>query len=209
MSKPSLILIGAGGHAHSCIDVIEQHGQYRIEGLVGMPEELNTKHLGYTIIATDGDLPELAKTYQYAIITVGHIRSSESRTRLYQRATKLGFQLPSIAAPTAYVSRHATIGAGTIVMHGAIVNAGVVIGNNCIINTRALIEHGAIMEDNCHISTGAILNGNVMIGTGSFVGSGSIIKEGVLIGKGCLVGMGLSVRQDLADQIHFVGKERR
>jgi hypothetical protein len=24
MTKPSLILIGAGGHAHSCIDVIEE-----------------------------------------------------------------------------------------------------------------------------------------------------------------------------------------
>jgi len=27
MSKPSVILIDAGGHAHACIDVIEQHGQ--------------------------------------------------------------------------------------------------------------------------------------------------------------------------------------
>lgn len=208
MSQPELILIGAGGHAHSCIDVIEQHGQYRIAGLVGMPEEINAKHLGYTVIATDENLPELAKTYQYAIITVGQIRSSDSRTRLYQRATELGFQFPDIAAPSAYVSRHATIGAGTIVMHGVIVNAGARIGNNCIINTRALIEHDVIVEDHCHISTGAVLNGNVTIGTGSFVGSGSIIKEGASIGKGCLIGMGLSVRRDLADQARFVGKER-
>ena len=208
MTKPSLILIGAGGHAHSCIDVIEQHGQYRVAGLVGMPEELNTKHLGYTVIATDDDLPELAQTYQYAIITVGHIRSSDSRTRLYQRSTEMGFQFPNIAAPTAYVSRHATIGAGTIVMHGAVVNAGAKIGNNCIINTRALIEHDVIVEDHCHISTGAVLNGNVTIGTGSFVGSSSIIKEGISIGSGCLVGMGLSVRHNLADQARFAGKER-
>lgn len=208
MSKPSLILIGAGGHAHSCIDVIEQYGQYQISGLVGMPEEMNTKHLGYTVIATDDDLPDLAKTYQYALITVGHIRSPDSRMRLYQRATEIGFQFPGIVAPTAHLSCHATIGAGTIVMHGAIVNAGARIGNNCIINTRALIEHDAIVEDHCHISTGAILNGDVTVGTGSFVGSGSIIKESILIGKGCLVGMGLSVRKNMEDQTQFVGYER-
>lgn len=208
MSKPSLILIGAGGHAHSCIDVIEQHGQYQIAGLVGMPEEMNTQHLGYLVIATDTVLAELAKTYQYAVIVVGHIRSADIRVRLYQQATELGFQFPVIVAPTAHVSRHATIGAGTIVMHGAIVNAGAKIGNNCIINTHALIEHDTTVEDYCHISTGAILNGDVTIGTGSFVGSGSIVKEGISIGQSCLVGMGLSVRHNLVGHAHFVDSQK-
>ena len=208
MNKLALILIGAGGHAHACIDVIEQHGQYQIAGLVGMPAELHTLHLGYKVIATDTALPELAKSYQSAIITVGQIRSSEIRRRLYQQATKLGFHLPVIVAPTAHVSRHATIGAGTIVMHGAIVNAGAVVGSNCIINSRALIEHSATVADHCHISTGALLNGNVRIGTGSFVGSGSIIQEGVVLGEGCVVGMGLSVRQDQRDHAQFLGADK-
>jgi len=208
MSKPNLILIGAGGHAHACIDVIEQHGQYRIAGLVGLAEEVHVQHLGYSVIATDYDLLELAKEYQYAFITVGQIWSPDSRMRLYQQATELGFQLPAIIAPTAHVSRHATIGAGSIVMHGAIVNAGARVGINCIINTRALLEHDATAEDHCHISTGAILNGGVCIGAGSFVGSGSIIKEGVTLGKGCVVGMGLSVRHNQADHARFVGNAK-
>lgn len=208
MSKPNLILIGAGGHAHACIDVIEQFDQYRIAGLVGMPEEVHTQHLDYSVIATDIDLPELAKEYQYALIAVGQIQSPDSRIRLYQQATELGFQLPVIIAPTAYVSRHATIGAGTIVMHGAIVNAGARVGTNCIINTRALLEHDATVEDHCHISTGAILNGDVNIGAGSFVGSGSIIKEGVSLGKGCVVGMGLSVRHNQTDHSRLIGNDK-
>lgn len=208
MSKPSLILVGAGGHAHACIDVIELHGQYQIAGLVGMRVEMHAQHLGYSVIATDSDLPELAKAYQYAFITVGQIRSPDSRIRLYQQATEFGFQLPVIIAPSAHVSRHASIGAGTIVMHGAIVNAGARVGNNCIINTRALIEHDATVEDHCHISTGAILNGEVYVGAGSYVGSGSIIKEGVSLGKGCMVGMALSVRHNQADHTRFVGNDK-
>jgi sugar O-acyltransferase (sialic acid O-acetyltransferase NeuD family) len=208
MSKPNLILIGAGGHAHACIDVIEQHDQYRIVGLVDMPEEMHIKHLGYSVIAADSELPKLAKEYQYIFIAVGQIRSPDSRIRLYQQTTELGFQLPVIIAPTAHVSRHASIGAGTIVMHGAIINAAARVGNNCIINTRALIEHDTTVADHCHISTGAILNGDVYIGAGSFVGSGSIIKEGVALEKGCVVGMGLSVRHNQIDHTCFLGNDK-
>ena len=205
MSKPNIILIGAGGHAHACIDVIEQKGEYTIAGLVGMPKELYNRHLGYSVIGTDDDLPLLAKQYCYAFITLGQIKSPESRIRLYQQVRQLGFQLPVIIAPSAYVSRHASLGAGTIVMHGAIINAGVRVGDNCIINNRSLVEHDAIVEDHCHISTGAIINGDVMIGACSFIGSGSVIKEGVLIGKHSLVGLGLSVRHNQSEYSKFIG----
>jgi sugar O-acyltransferase (sialic acid O-acetyltransferase NeuD family) len=205
MTKPSLILIGAGGHAHSCIDVIEQQGFFQIAGLIGMPEQRHTQYLGYAVIGTDSDLPELAKMYQYALISIGQIQTAEHRIRLYQQAVQLGFQLPIIIAPTAHVSRHATLGVGSIVMHGAIVNTGAKVGNNSIINTGALIEHDATVEDNCHISTGAILNGDVTVGDGSFIGSGSVIKQGVTIGESCLVGMGLTVRHNLSDHAYFTG----
>ena len=203
-----MILIGAGGHTRSCIDVIEQQDQFQIAGLIGIPDEVHTQHLGYSVIGTDSNLPELAKTYQYALITIGQIQSAEHRIRLYQQAIQLGFQLPIIIAPTAHVSRHATLGEGSIVMHGAIVNAGARVGNNCIINTRALLEHDATVEDHCHISTGAILNGDVAVGAGSFVGSGSVIKEGVAIGKDCRVGIGLTVRHNQSDHTRFTGQNK-
>lgn len=205
MNNPSIILIGAGGHAHACIDVIEQHGQYQIAGLVGRPEELHSQHLGYAVIATDAELPQLAKNYQYALIAVGQIHSPDKRIRLYQQTIQLGFSLPSIIAPTAHVSQHATIGTGTIVMHGAMVNAGAKVGENCIINTHALIEHDTIVNDHCHISTGVILNGSVTLGAGSFIGSKSVVKDGISLGNRCLIGMGLCVRHDQADYSRFVG----
>jgi sugar O-acyltransferase (sialic acid O-acetyltransferase NeuD family) len=208
MSKPSLILIGAGGHARSCIDVIEQHGQYKIVGLVGKPEEMHSEHFDYPVIATDNELPTLVKAYQYAVITLGQIKTPDHRIRLYQLVTKLGFQLPIIIAPNSHVSRLATIGAGTIVMHGAIVNAGAKIGCNCIINTRAVVDHDATVSDHCHISTGAILNGEVRVGAGSFVGSGSVVKEGVIIGQRSVVGMGLAVLHSQAEYVKFMGGDK-
>ena len=206
MRKTELILIGAGGHSRSCIDAIEREGKYKIAGLVGLGEEVGSSHFGYQVIATDSDLSALAKQFQYALISVGQIKSPDLRIRLYELSLAAGFTLPTIIAPTAYVSSNATVGGGTIVMHGAILNAGVVVGKNCIINTRALLEHDSQVFDHCHISTGAIINGETLIGAGSFIGSGSVIKEGVSVGAGSVVGMRQAVLHNLEDGCKYLGE---
>lgn len=205
MHQFNLLLIGAGGHTRSCIDVIEQQGIFNIAGLVVEPEGIHLKQLGYGVIGADTDLPDLRRDFEYALITVGQICSANVRKGIYQKLSALGFRFPVIISPRAYVSQHATVGAGSIVMHGAIINAGAKVGNNCIINNCALIEHDTTVEDHCHISTGAILNGGVSVGAGSFVGSGCVVKEGLSIGKDCLVGIGLTVRHPLADSTRFTG----
>lgn len=208
MTKSDLILIGAGGHSRSCIDVIELEGKYRIAGLVGVQDEVGSRIFGYEVLTTDEGLDVLAKRVPYALVSTGQIHSAELRIRLYDRALKAGFSLPAIIAPTSYISPRATIGAGTILMHGSVINSGVAIGENCIINSRALIEHGSKIADHCHISTGAILNGGTSIGLGSFIGSGSIVKEGIEIGPGSLVGMGLTVRHNLITNSKYFGKTK-
>jgi len=206
MTRSQLILFGAGGHARSCIDVIECSGTYEVAGLVGLPQEVGTLHFGYQVISTDSDLLSLAGRFRFAFVTVGQIRSADARIHLYRQLIEAGFELPTIISPLAHVSPHASIGRGSIVMHGSVVNAGAAVGRNCIVNTRALVEHDAAVGDHSHIATGAILNGRVRVGSGTHVGSGSVIKEGVSVGDNCIVGMGLSVRHDLPDGTRFVGE---
>lgn len=206
MSKPELILIGAGGHSHACIDVIEHEGRFKVAGLVGVVNEVGTVQMGYEVLAADEELKALAQKFEYALITVGQIKSPIKRIRLYHYALDCGFVLPTIVSPFSRVSHHAIVGAGTIVMHGAVVNAGASVGSNCILNTNSVIEHDVTVGDFSHISTGAIVNGNANVGDGTFVGSGSVIKEGLKIGAGCVVGMGACVRMHLNDGSVFPGR---
>lgn len=206
MIKPELILIGAGGHARSCIDAIEEEGTFKIAGLVGLAQQVGTEYLGHKVIATDFELGFLAEKFEYAVIAIGQIATHEHRERLYDLALNAGFKLPTIISPSSYVSRHAKIGIGTLIMHGVIINAGASIGNNCIINTRAMLEHDSQLGNHCHVSTGAILNGSVTVGDGSFIGSGAVIKEGLTIGAGSIVGMGLNLLQDLTPGSRYLGK---
>ena len=176
-----IILIGGGGHCKSVIDVIEQEKKYKIYGIVDKPKFLGSKILGYNVIGSDLDLEYLAKKYKNAIITAGQIKSPSTRIKLFNLASKAGFKFPSIISPRAYVSKHSSIGIGTIIMHNVVVNANVVIGNNCIINTKSLIEHDCEISDHCHISTNAIINGGVKIKSKSFIGSHATVRDGIKI----------------------------
>ena len=185
-----IVLIGGGGHCKSVIDVIEQEGRFKIVGIVDKPELFGTTLLGYSVIGNDSDLNYLSKTFKYALVTVGQIKSPLNRIKLFDLALKAGFILPSIISPNAYISRHSVIGDGVVIMHNAIINSSTTIGDNCIINSKALIEHDCQISKHCHISTNATINGGVLVESECFIGSGAIIKESVIIKKGSFIKAG-------------------
>ena len=189
-----LLLIGGGGHCKSIIDVIEEEGSFSIAGIIDKSDRLGKTVLGYPIIGSDSDLNQLAKKFTYALVTVGQIKSPNLRIKLFKKAKESGFILPSIVSPRAYVSKHATIGDGTVVMHYALVNANARIGKNCIINTMSLVEHDSLIGDNCHLSTNTIINGGVVMGQGSFIGSNSTTKEGIKIDENSFIRAGSVVQ---------------
>ena len=192
-----IILIGAGSHSVSCIDVIEMQNKFKIAGLIDNKKENFSND--YKIIGSDKELKKISKNIQYALITVGHIKNSKIRENLFKKVLNYGFKFPTIVSPLSYVSKKATIGEGTIIMHGSIINAGAIIGKNCIINSKVLIEHDVVIEDNCHLSTRSTANGCVTIKKNSFIGSCSVIKQNIKIGKNCFVNANLFIEKNLKD----------
>lgn len=198
LTNKRILLVGAGGHARSCIDVLET-ANWEIVGLFAQREEVGTTVLGYPVIGTSADLADHIAAVPFALVVIGQIESPAPRIMMFECLQKLGFQLPVVISPKAHVSRHACILDGSIVMHGAVVNAGAIVGRNCIVNTQALVEHDAEVGDHCHISTRATLNGGVRVGRGSFVGSGAVVRQETRIGEGCFIGMGSVIRRDCPD----------
>ena len=90
-----IILVGAGGHARSCIDVLEMSGNFSVAGLIEKDKINNNDNdndnLGYPIIGTDDDLQNLRQNYDNALITVGQIKSAETRSRLFNLLNQLNY----------------------------------------------------------------------------------------------------------------------
>ncbi len=203
MNPKNLILIGGGGHCKSVIDVAESAG-YNILGVLDMPEEVGKSVLDYKVIGTDDDIPQYADKTEF-IITVGFIKNPAIRVRIYNKVKEAGGKLATIVASTAHVSRYATLGEGTVVMHQAVVNAGAQVGANCIINTFCNIEHDVVIGDQCHISTGTMVNGDCKVGERVFIGSQSVLANGITVGEDIIVGAGSVVRKSISEKGIYAG----
>ncbi|MDT8447539.1 MAG: acetyltransferase [bacterium] len=171
----SLILLGAGTHAKACIDVIETEGRYKIKGILDQPDRVGEDFLGYQLIGTVEDLRQLAPDHVF-LVSVGQHLMSEPRTFLYKAVMEVGGQLASPVSPLAQVSRHAQVGAGTLVLPHALVSAGAQVGVNCILGAGCLIEPDAEVGDHCHIGSGAILNAGAQVGNLTLVGSRTVFE---------------------------------
>lgn len=203
MNQKNLILLGGGGHCKSVIDVAESAG-YNILGVLDMPEEVGKSVLDYKVIGTDDDIPQYVDKAEF-IITVGFIKNPVTRVRIYNKVKEAGGKLATIVASTAHVSRYATLGEGTVVMHQSVVNAGAHVGANCIINTFCNIEHDAAIDDQCHISTGTMVNGDCKVAERVFIGSQSVLANGITVGEDIIIGAGSVVRKSIFEKGVYAG----
>lgn len=203
MESNNLILVGGGGHCKSVIEVAESVG-YNIKGILDTPENVGKSVLGYPVIGTDEQINRFVDDHWF-IVTVGQIKDVSLRIRLHEKIKDAGGKLLTLTASTAYVSKYALLGEGTVIMHKAMVNADAKIGVGCIINTFANIEHDAVIGNYCHISTGAMVNGNCKVGHKTFLGSQSVMVNGTEIAEGCVVAAGAMVRRSLTKKGVYSG----
>lgn len=204
-SKIPLLLIGGGGHCASVIDVIESTQEFEVAGVVEVPGVQCREFMGYPIVGTDDDLETLIQQTPNCLITVGQLKTSQLRKKLYEQVLEFGGQLPVIVSPFARVAKETEIGEGTVVMHFALVNSLAKVGDNCIVNNYALLEHGSSIGSHSHLSTRSLVNGDCHIGHSCFIGSSATILQGKSIVSETIIGAGALVTKDITQKGTYLG----
>ncbi|HEY0680479.1 MAG TPA: acetyltransferase [Chitinophagaceae bacterium] len=202
-----LVLVGGGGHARSCIGVIESQHEYSIYGLIDTKLSKGERVLEYPVLGGNELIPELAKQQDlYFLITVGQVKSAEVRVRLFELLESSNATVvPAIVAETAFVSPYSSLGKGTIVMQHVTLNAAAHVGQNVILNNHCLVEHDCRVGNHSHISTGAILNGHCEIGDRVFIGSGAVLTHGVTVASDVIIGAGSVVINSITEPGTYAG----
>ena len=192
--KKKIYILGAGGHAKVCIDVIQSANKFNILGLID--KKRGKKILNYNVIS-EYDFTKKKNKTKNLFIGIGQIKSTDIRKRIFKFYKKLGYKFPNIISRYSYVSKRSSLGEGILICHGVVINPGSNIDSYCIINSQSLIEHDVDIGKYCHISTSSVINGGVSIGDNTFIGSGAIIQQGVQIGNDCLIGAGVVIKKDI------------
>jgi sugar O-acyltransferase (sialic acid O-acetyltransferase NeuD family) len=197
LSKHKILLQGGADHAKVVVDCLLAQGfdivaiydpKYTGE-LFGIPHKGKyNKH----------DHPDAR-----AIIAIG---DNSIRKRVAESSSH---EFENAIHPSVIFSSRATIGTGSMIMHGVIIQANSKIGDHVIINTGARIDHDCMVGNFVHVAPGAVLCGTISVGEGAFIGAGAIVTPGRTIGAWAIVGAGAVVIHDIPDYAVAVGNPAR
>jgi len=200
----NIVLIGYSGHAYVVIEAFESVGR-NVVGYFDKEEKMQNPYaLKYLGLENQENIENVFEQHDYFIA----IGDNFIREKIYERLKKI--QLPTLVIhQKAMVSKTASIGAGTLIMANATINAQTRIEEGVICNTNSVVEHECILKKFCHIAPSATLCGNVEIGERSFIGANSVVKQGVKIGDDVIVGAGSVVLKDIPSNSKVVGNPSR
>ena len=199
-----IIIVGFGGHGKSVADTIERTGKYNIIGYTDVKSVQKDK---YHYLGTDDVLLEDADRFTHAKLAIGlgYMGHGQIRERLFRQLTLAGYDFPVIIDPSAIVSKEASIGRGSFVGKGAIINAEAQIGEMCIINSGSIVEHECSVGKGTHIAVGATICGQVSVGDMCLIGANSTVHQGVNIGAHTIIGAGAVVIDNIENHVIAVG----
>lgn len=188
-------LLGAGGHAAVVIEAMRAAGLTPAFILDRDPDLWGGEVLGVPVLGGDDRLA--ASEASHFVVTLGAVGPGAERERLFEYAIAAGLAPLTVVHADASISSSARLGAGTVVLAGAVVCARAEIGRNVIVNTRAVVEHDCRIGDHAHIATGACLCGQVSVGDRAFVGAGVTVRQGIRVGADALIALGAAVIADV------------
>ncbi|MEK9627549.1 MAG: acetyltransferase [Nitrospinota bacterium] len=201
-----IVLFGSGGHAKVIADIIEKESRCKICGIIDPQKSIGSKILGYPVLGTENELPNIIKKFciDGGIIAIG---DNWKRHLIAQIVLKLApeFKFFSTIHPSAQIAKQVTLGKGTVVMPGAVINPGTKIGEFCIINTNSSIDHDNIVGNYSSIMPNAATGGNVKVGDFSALGMGCSILQNIQIGAQNVIGAGTIILENTPDNAVVFG----
>lgn len=191
------VIVGAGGHARVVIDAILDAGDH----VVGLFDSSKTGEIfGIRIV---GPYDPKVEAGASAVVAIG---DNAARQLV---SDSVHHPWGTLTHRSAKASSRANIDAGSMLLHGCIVQASTTIGKHVILNTGSMVDHDCRVEDFAHIAPGAVLCGNVGIGQGTLVGTNATVLPGRTIGKWAVIGAGAVVNKDVPDYAVVVGSPAR
>lgn len=182
----AVCLIGYSGHSYVVCDTVYSMGVELKYYCETTPKNSNPYNLDY--LGTEQTA--LQQGHFKNLIPVLAIGDNQIRMRIGNLFSNAGIKLFTAIHTKSYIASKVSLGEGTVVFAGAVINPLVEIGQGVICNTNCIIEHESSIGEYSHICPGAVLAGNVKVGKMAFIGANSVIKQGVVIGDGAIIGAG-------------------
>lgn len=201
-----IVVVGASGLAKIVIDIIERSGHYAIAGLIDAQRPPGATFFGYPVLGNDDDAPSVCETLAVdaAAIAIG---DNWRRHLVAERLRRLvpGWHFPPVLDPSVHLARGASIGRGTIAMHGVAVSCDTRLGEFVLCAYNASVGEDCEVGDFATLAQATAIAGGVSFGAFSVLAVGAAVVHGVSIGHHTVVGAGATAVSDIGDHVVALG----
>ena len=205
-SQNPIVILGSGGHARVVADACARAGR-SVAGFLDPEVRPGDRRGDLEVLGNDGLLADARFMREHDFI-VG-VGDQRERIRLAREVNDRGGQLTSLIHPSAVMAPGIPIGAGSVILAGAVVNVGTKIGRCVIIHSNATVDHDGQLEDGIQVCPSAALAGEVTCRREAFIGIGARVIQGRTIGERAVVGAGAVVIEDVPPDVTVVGNPAR
>tara|TARA_A100001011_G_scaffold379527_1_gene445656 strand:- start:27 stop:677 length:651 start_codon:yes stop_codon:yes gene_type:complete len=197
---PSIIIVGAGGHALSVANVALGNGM-SVTAYVD-DNKAGCELLGIQVITKQ----QCFKVHERAnfAIAIGDNSIRERISHEYMSALPCA-KFPSLIHHSAVIGINSKVGEGTVVMPQVNVGPNSTVDSFCIMNTLSSIDHDCEMKSYSSIAPGVVTGGNVRIGLRSAVSIGATIKHKIEIGDDAVIGANSYVNKTVDNNVFAYG----
>lgn len=203
-ARTQVVVLGAGGHARVCLDLLLQSTELEVVGCLGTPDD---RPLQRPVLGDDDTLPALADSgVTHAFVAVG---DNSLRAALTARVRELGLGVVNAVSRHAWLAPTAHLGQGVAVMAGAVLNSYARLDDGAILNTGASVDHDCRIGKFAHLAPGVHLAGDCTVGTGALLGVGAVARPGINIGAWAVVGAGAVLVADVGERTTVAGNPAR
>lgn len=202
----NILIFGASEHAKCTIDILEQMQEHKIVGVLDDALPKNSFFEGYKVL---GKIKNLSQVRDNMTINGGIIAIGDNYTRylVYQTIQEVApdFEFISAIHPSAIIGKNVSIGEGSVIMPGVIINNSSKIGRHTLLGAKSSVDHDSRVLDFSSFGPGCTTGGNVTVGFCSAICLSAGIIHGVEIGDHTVIGAGSIVNKNVEDHILAYG----
>lgn len=196
-----LLIFGAGGHAREVAQLVADINQsqlphYKLLGFLA-DAGANTRNPTHLPAPFLGDATWLQEHPGVQVVIA--IGESSARRNVAQRLLRIQpyLHFATLIHPRAWLASRITVGKGSVIFAGALVNVDVTIGVHASLNLGCTISHDCILGDYVSLGPGVHLAGRVVLGECVDVGIGASFLPLASVGPDAVIGAGALVTHHL------------
>ena len=171
--KDKLLLVGAGGFGRVVLEHVQTHydSAFLDDGEAKIVD-------GIPVIGSTSQMDRFFPEFKYLLVTIGN---NALREKLYSQAVAIGYTFPNIIHPSAFISPHAHIGNGCVILNNAVIQNNATCGDGCILNPGVELHHDSTIGSYCLIYTNSVVRSLTHVGDRVWIGSNATVSTSATV----------------------------